>query len=68
MQPVNQKVGFFLLMAFYSYADDTQLHVVMSTDDTGPTDSPFRCILNVSAFLQLNQDKTEFFFVIGSER
>uniref|UniRef100_A0A3P9K8W2 Reverse transcriptase domain-containing protein n=1 Tax=Oryzias latipes TaxID=8090 RepID=A0A3P9K8W2_ORYLA len=56
---------------FHSYADDTQLYVAVSPDDTGPLDSLLNCILDIKMwlgenFLQLNQDKTEV-LVIGSE-
>lgn len=57
---------------FHSYADDTQLYISMSPDDTGPMDALFNCILDIKSwmaknFLQLNQDKTEV-LVIGPER
>ena len=49
---------------FHSYADDTQLYIAVSPDDTGPIDSLLNCILDIKSwmaenFLQLNQDKTE---------
>ena len=58
-------------ISFHSYADDTQLYVAVSPDDTGPIDSLFNCILDIKAwmsqhFLKLNQDKTEV-IVIGSK-
>ena len=58
-------------ISFHSYADDTQLYVAVSPDDTGPIDSLFNCISDIKAwmsqnFLQLNQDKTEV-MVIGSK-
>ncbi len=56
---------------FHSYADDTQLYIAVSPDDTGPIDALFKCILDIKSwmaenFLQLNQDKTEV-LVIGPE-
>lgn len=56
---------------FHSYADDTQLYIAVSPDDTGPIDALFNCILDIKSwmaenFLQLNQDKTEL-LVIGPE-
>uniref|UniRef100_A0A8C6SBV1 Reverse transcriptase domain-containing protein n=1 Tax=Neogobius melanostomus TaxID=47308 RepID=A0A8C6SBV1_9GOBI len=56
---------------FHSYADDTQLYISMSPDDTRPMDALFNCILDIESwmtenFLQLNQDKTEV-LVIGPE-
>ena len=56
---------------FHSYADDTQLYISMSPDDTRPMDALFNCILEIKSwmaenFLQLNQDKTEV-LVIGPE-
>ena len=58
-------------ISFHSYADDTQLYIAVSPDDTGPIDSLFNCILDIKSwmavnFLQLNQDKTEV-LVIGPE-
>ena len=56
---------------FHSYADDTQLYIVVSPDDPGQIDTLFKCILDIeswmaSNFLQLNQDKTQT-LVVGSE-
>lgn len=56
---------------FHSYADDTQLYISVSPDDTRPMDALFNCILDIKSwmaenFLQLNQDKTEV-LVIGPE-
>ena len=56
---------------FHSYADDTQLYIAVSPEDTGPIDSLFNCILDIKSwmaenFMQLNQDKTEV-LVIGPE-
>jgi len=58
-------------ISFHSYADDTQLYIAVSPDDTGPIDALFNCILDIKSwmaenFLQLNQDKTEV-LVIGPE-
>uniref|UniRef100_A0A8C6LX82 Reverse transcriptase domain-containing protein n=1 Tax=Nothobranchius furzeri TaxID=105023 RepID=A0A8C6LX82_NOTFU len=52
---------------FHSYADDTQLYISMSPDDSWPMDA----LLDIKPwmaenFLQLNQDKTEV-LVIGPE-
>uniref|UniRef100_A0A3Q1FPB8 Reverse transcriptase domain-containing protein n=1 Tax=Acanthochromis polyacanthus TaxID=80966 RepID=A0A3Q1FPB8_9TELE len=48
---------------FHSYADDTQLYVAVSPDDTRPVDTLLNCISDIKLwmagnFLQLNQDKT----------
>ena len=56
---------------FHSYADDTQLYIAVSPDDTGPMDTLLKCIADIKSwmannFLQLNQDKTEV-LVIGPE-
>ena len=56
---------------FHGYADDTQLYIAMSPDDTGPFDSLLNCILDLKSwmaehFLQLNQDKTEV-LIMGPE-
>ena len=58
-------------ISFHNYADDTQLYIAVSPDDTGPLDTLFNCILDIKSwmaanFLQLNQDKTEV-LVIGPE-
>lgn len=58
-------------ISFHSYADDTQLYVSLSPDDTSQLDSLFNCLLDLTAwmsqnFLQLNQDKTEV-LIIGSK-
>ena len=58
-------------ISFHCYADDTQLYIAVSPDDTGPIDVLFNCILDIKTwmaanFLQLNQDKTEV-LVIGPE-
>lgn len=55
--------------SFHSYADDTQLYIAVSPDDTGPIVILFNCILDIKSWmavnsLQLNQDKTEV-LVIG---
>ena len=60
------------VISFHNYADDTQLYIAVSPDDTGPLDALFNCILDIKSwmaanFLQLNQDKTEV-LVIGPER
>ncbi|KAF7660302.1 hypothetical protein LDENG_00284920 [Lucifuga dentata] len=57
-------------ISFRSYADDPQLYVAMSPDDSGPIDSLFNCILDINSwmshnFLQLNQDESEV-LIIGS--
>ena len=49
----------------HSYADDTQLSIAVSPDDTLPIDDLFNCILDIRTwmaenFLQLNQDKHKF--------
>ena len=51
-------------ISFHSYADDTQLYIAVSPDDTGQIDALFNCIVDIKSwmavnFLQLNQDKTE---------
>ena len=58
-------------ISFHNYADDTQLYIAVSPDDTGPIDTLLNCILDIKSwmavnFLQLNQDKTEV-LVIGPE-
>ena len=58
-------------ISFHSYADDTQLYIAVSPDDTGPIDTLLNCILDIKSwmavnFLQLNQDKTEV-LLIGPE-
>uniref|UniRef100_A0A3B3D471 Reverse transcriptase domain-containing protein n=1 Tax=Oryzias melastigma TaxID=30732 RepID=A0A3B3D471_ORYME len=58
-------------ISFHSYADDTQLYISMSPDDTRPVEVLFNCILDVKLwmannFLQLNQEKNEI-LVIGPE-
>ena len=58
-------------VTFHSYADDTQLYISMSPDDTRPMDALFNCILDIKSwkaenFLQLNQGKTEV-LVLGPE-
>ena len=58
-------------ISFHSYADDTQLYIAVSPDDTRPLDALFNYILDIKSwmaanFLQLNQDKTEV-LVIGPE-
>uniref|UniRef100_A0A8C7WUK6 Reverse transcriptase domain-containing protein n=1 Tax=Oryzias sinensis TaxID=183150 RepID=A0A8C7WUK6_9TELE len=58
-------------ISFHSYADDTQLYIAMSPDDTRPLEALFNCILDgklwmANNFLQLNQEKTEI-IVIGPE-
>uniref|UniRef100_A0A8C6NKQ1 Reverse transcriptase domain-containing protein n=1 Tax=Nothobranchius furzeri TaxID=105023 RepID=A0A8C6NKQ1_NOTFU len=56
---------------FHSCADNTQLYISVSPDDTRPVDTPFNFIFDIKTwkaenFLQLNQDKTEV-LVIGPE-
>ena len=58
-------------ISFHGYADDMQLYIAVSPDDTGPIDVLFNCILEIKTwmaanFLQLNQDKTEV-LLIGPE-
>ncbi len=53
----------------HSYADDTQLYIAISPDDTGPIHALLNHILDIKSwgaenFLQLNQDKTQV-LVIG---
>ena len=64
-------LGDVIRIRFHSYADDTQLYIAVSPDDTGPIDALFNCIIDIKSwmavnFLQLNQDKTEV-LVIGPE-
>ena len=54
---------------FHSYADDTQLYISVSPNDTSPIASLIQCIEQMNKwmsnnFLQLNKDKTEV-LVIG---
>ena len=58
-------------ISFHNYADDTQLDIAMSPDNTGQIDALFNCTVDIKSwmavhFLQLNQDKTEV-LVIGPE-
>ena len=51
-------------ISFHSYADDTQLYIAVSPEDTGPIDALFNCTVDIKSwmavnFLQLNQDKAE---------
>lgn len=53
-------------ISFHSYADDTQLYIVMSPDDMRLIDTLLSCILAIkswmaSNFLQLIQDKKQRF-------
>ena len=46
-------------ISFHIYADDTQLYIAVSPDNTGPIDVLFNCILDINTwmaanFLQLN--------------
>ena len=54
---------------FHSYADDTQLYISVSPNDTSPVASLIQCIEQMNTwmsnhFLQLNKDKTDV-LVIG---
>lgn len=56
---------------FHSFADDTQLYIVVSPEDTSPLDKLNNCILDIKSwmaenFLHLIQDKTEV-LIIGLE-
>ena len=56
---------------FHSYADDTQLYISLSPNDTSPIDKLVQCIDHINLwtshnFLQLNQDKTEV-LIIGAK-
>uniref|UniRef100_A0A671UM61 Reverse transcriptase domain-containing protein n=1 Tax=Sparus aurata TaxID=8175 RepID=A0A671UM61_SPAAU len=58
-------------ISFHSYADDTQLYIAVSPDETDQIDALLNCIVDIKSwmavnFLQLNQDKTEV-LVIGPE-
>ena len=49
---------------FHSYADDTQLYIAVSPDDTCFIDALLNCIFDIKiwmadTFFQLNQDTTE---------
>lgn len=60
-----------LIRGFHSYADDIQLYIAVSPDDTGSIGALYNFISDIKPwmaanFLQFNQDKTEF-LVIGSE-
>lgn len=57
--------------SLHSYAEDTQLYMAVSPDDTGLIYSLLNCILEIKAWLaqsvlQFNQTKTEV-LIIGSE-
>ena len=47
---------------FRSYADDTQLYVAVSPDDSAPIDAPFNCILGMKLWM------AESFFFYSSTR
>lgn len=58
-----------LSISFHIYADDAELSVAMSPDDTEQIDSLVYCIFDIKVwmahnFLQLNQDKTEVYWLI----
>ncbi len=51
-------------IAYYSYADDTQIYRALSPNDYNPIDSLCQCIDEIKSwmcqnFLQLNKEKTE---------
>ncbi|KAL0148175.1 hypothetical protein M9458_056496, partial [Cirrhinus mrigala] len=51
-------------IAYYSYADDTQIYLALSPNDYSPIDSLCQCIDEINSwmcqnFLQLNKEKTE---------
>lgn len=51
-------------ISFHSYADDTQLYIAESPDDTGSIDNFLNCTFDSKSwmaenFLQVNQNKTE---------
>lgn len=51
-------------VSYRSYADDTQLYILVSANEHDPLNSLIQCISDISSwmsknFLQLNQDKTE---------
>ncbi len=53
------------LLAYHSYADDTQNYLALSPNDYSPIDSLCQCIDEINSwmcqnFLQLNKEKTEF--------
>lgn len=39
------------MVTFHSYADDTQLHISMSPEDTGPIDTVLDCILDIKLWM-----------------
>jgi len=52
------------LIPYHSYADDSQIYLVLSPNDYNPTDSLCQCIEEENSwmcqnFLQLNKDTTE---------
>ena len=55
-------------ISFHSYADDTQLYISLSPNDTSPIDKLVQCIDHINLwmshhFLQLNKDKTEVLII-----
>ncbi len=58
MLPLSQ------IIAYHSYADDTQIYLVLSPNDFSPIDSLCQCIDEINSWmcqnlLQLNKEKSE---------
>ncbi len=64
MLPLKSQIMRKNQIAYHSYADDTQIYLVLSPNDYSPIDSLCQCIDEINSwmcqnFLQLNKEKTE---------
>ncbi len=46
-------------IAYHSYADDTQIYIVVSPNDYSPIDSLCQCIDEINSWMCQNKEKTE---------